>query len=722
MADKKNTPHSRACSYLDQLSPSEALQILTKAASKHQGQFLDQLNIILPPSVPFQFITLEVPDPFSSPEPAPPEHQEIFKTLIETFKETTGRSELVQSPGGNVKPILEGMAWLLLKSAAAADEKTAESKGNQYIVITRTIREEEAETLFKNLSFHATSTRVSSIDTDASNSKTTGRYLFHVKDDPKRKSSFQSVSAGGVFKDCRVLKGFEVEGLTTFLPPEPPPGEETLKHFCRLVETAPLLFTRREAAQTDLTAAIVQWPGREGNREDSTSTADSRLEFLYLRGLRFFGEEQFTQRKVRDAAFEYIDLQESRQNLDRLAQTIREAEPYVGYRLELRTAHHIERNSIQRLNEQKARIEYNLAYLQSIAKPRPLLMRFNREQLPAMAAEIRSYPIHAIIEGSIKYGFQATESEPAGHHYLLIDPVQTARLELDPFPLWQDLDAPHSRFHLDPFWASHYFDSGGMGSLEEAMVFVPESSTIYPPLHSWDRGSMGQYLKETMNHWFQAREEEFLIPGRPLYVFDGEPEPKAPITISILDRDRMEPLHTRLGWLNDNLVINQAIEKEALMQEMARDITWSKMARTIKSRMEETRTEFDEAALDAVQHMADTTAEMTGILSTEINRVVRDSFRMAEKIKRSDKRLKEWDEVCTDMEKTLQEIRQQRQQTSTQKSEAKNEFWRIEQEIQRELAVADVKRKEMETKLDEEIRKMQVTNRVLKKRLRSLKL
>jgi hypothetical protein len=702
-------------SYLDQLTPAEVFELLIKASDTQKGAFLENIHILLPETMPFQFVSLELPDPFADKETVSEEYKEIFKTLVSDFKTMTGRGELYHSPGGESKPLLEGMAWLLTKSAPSAGEEPAEGQGHQYMVITGTIDEERAEELFKNLSFHATTTRVTSVNTMLGTGTRTNRYLFHLVDDPGRKSSFRGAAASGVLQDCALLKGFDSEGTMTFLPPESTPGEQMLKYFCRLVERAPRLFSSREREETNLTAAVVQWLRDKNNDE----AGDDVLEFIYMGGLRFFGEELFTARKVKHATFEYLDLETSRDNLDKLAERVQEAEPFVGYRLELRTTDHIDKNTIERLNQQKARIDYHLAYLQSVSKPRPLLLRFTQQQLPALAAEIRSFPIHAILEGSIKYGFQATQREPAGFHFLFIDPAETARLELDPYPLWRDLGAEHMRFRLDPYWAGHYFDGWGIG---EAMVFVREGSTIYPPLHSWEPRSMDTYLRETMTHWFQSELKQVTVPERPIYIFDGEPVPKAAISISLLDRDRMEPLHTRLGWLNDNLVIHRAIEKEGLISQMAKDISWQETAEKIKQDMEISRQEFEETSVAAAQYMANTTAEMTGILTSEINRVVRDTFRLAEKIKRTDERLLEWTEICSDMEEMLQEVRQQWQHTTKQKGEAHNEFWKIQQDIERELTFADGRRKEMQERLEEEIKKMQITNRQLRRRLRNIKL
>lgn len=705
MAEDGSNSNNSSYSYLDQLSPPEVFQLLTRAAEKYNGLHMERLGIVIPDVTPFQFVALQVPEPADSDK----EYKEIFDTLVQSFKEMTGRGELVHFPGGQSKPLLEGIAWLSVKSAAGDGEHVAAAAADQFLVVTRHIDEDQAEVLFKNLNFHATSTRVTSVSSGESG-RTRNRYLFHLKDDRNRKSSFQATAAGGLFKECIILKGFEAEDRVIFLPRESAPGEHVLKHFSRLIEGAPLLFSRGERPEGDghnLSAAMAQW------------TDPEEVEFWYLGSLRFFGQEQFTARKVETASFEYLNLEESKANLEKLGETIKQAKPYVGYRLELRTTTHLDKNDLQRLNEQKARIDYNIAYLQSISQARLVLMRFSQKQLPVLAAEIRSFPIHVILDGSIKYGFQGSEKQEGGFHFLLINPAEAARMDLDPFPLWQDLNVPHMRFRLDPFWANHYFDRRGPG---EALVFVPDGCTIHPPLHAWDRASMDQYLKETVSHWFKDRVREIAIPERPIYIFDGKPELNGRITISVLDHDRMEPLHTRLGWLNDNLLIHRAMEKEGVINDIARDLSWLEIADKIRTKAESARKEFESTALEAAEHMAQTTAEMTSVLTGELNSVVRDSFRMVEKIKKLSHRLEEWDEVTHDMEMTLKEVNQQKQSVLHQKNEKVNEFWKIEQEIQRELAIADVRRKEMEEALEKEIKNMQAKNHQLKQRLKSFKL
>ena len=117
--NNKNPAHSYC--YLDQLSPAEVFQLLIKAAKKHQGQYLDRVHIVFTGGIPFKFVDLEVPDPYAEKNWESPAEKETFAELVEAFKEMTGRRERNTSPGGDNRGILEGIAWLLLKSANETD-------------------------------------------------------------------------------------------------------------------------------------------------------------------------------------------------------------------------------------------------------------------------------------------------------------------------------------------------------------------------------------------------------------------------------------------------------------------------------------------------------------------------------------------------------------------------------------------------------------------------
>jgi len=646
--------------YLDQLSTIETFELLTTAAKLYQGKYLDEIKILLPAVIPFQYITMEVPDPYSTSAANTEtfESKKTFETLVRVFKEISGRSEAVNLPPGNETrfPLLEGITWLILKGIDEQEEQNNDH-GDQYLLATRPLPGEAVETLFKTLNFHATSLRVASIDASETHPNHS-RYFFHLKDDHQRKSSFAGFAAGELSEDL---------------------------------------------------AALIEWPAKEA---DTVGT----VEFFYLGKLPFYKQEHFTARKVQWASFNYMELKESRRGLERLQQAVKDAKASIGYRLELRTTRHMERSNLERLNEQKARIEYNLAYLSSLELPRPVLMRFTLAQLPALAAAIRGFPMKVIREGGIKYGFQATAKEPTGFHFLLFNPRDATRIEPDPLILFQEANMPHMRFLLDPFWARYYFEGGG-----DALVFVPEGCSLFPPIHDWERGNMDCHLREMMEHWFKKELKEEPIPDRPIYIFDGQTEPDTTIEISILDQDRMEPLHTRLAWLNDNLLLHHTLDQEGRIKEMAQDISWITLAETLRTEAEAAKQTFSAAALEAGQHIAETTTEMTEVLGGEIERVIKETFRTTEKIKIIDTFVGQWDTILSEMEELLEEARKNRQKTSVEFEDAKNEFWRMEQQIEWELNTSEKRRREMDQKITEELRNLKITRKQLLKKLRSFK-
>ncbi len=712
---------SYSFSYLDQLSPSEVFQVLTPAAKLFNGKYLETLRIIFTGSSPYKYVTLQIPDPYSEQNRPHFNDQslKVYQTLAQQFKDITQRTERFDPPPGESYPLIESIAHLFLQCIDHAHQSPLEPS-SQFLIITPPIPPEQAETVFKNLSFHATSTRVSAIEQAPHTSQSNQfRYIFHILHDPKRKSAFSSLAASQLKEKYSILTSYTLDERTLFLPPDtPPPNEDKFREFTHFIDSAPLFFNPTETPTpiSPLLAAFLQYPQIP---EDPQSPIN--IEFLLLSRLTFYSQEYFLSRKVKDISFSFIDLKESSAGLDQLHLAIENSEPYIGYRLELRSARHMEKVTVERLLEQKARLEYNLAYIQSITRPRPILLRFTPSQLPALAAEIRSFPMQVIYDGAIKYGFQAAQAEPGGYHFLFLHPAQAARLEIDPLPLLKDLDTPHMRFYPDPFWAKHYIDDS-QNETDTPLIFVPEGTSLFPSIHHWKKENLNQFLRETMTHWFHDRLNGQSIPQNPLYVFDGEPHPRSPIHIFILDRSRFEPLHTRLGWINDNLIVHQTLERESIIKDMAKDITWSELAQKIKSNMELVRRDFSDTVLSANQNIAQVTTDMTKILSSEIDRVVSETFRMSQKIRRMDERLREWDLILDDMENTLEEIRREKQSLSFYKNQSTNEFWRMEKEVETELKQAELRRMELEKNIETEITAIVNTVSRLKARLKTVKL
>jgi hypothetical protein len=224
-----------------------------------------------------------------------------------------------------------------------------------------------------------------------------------------------------------------------------------------------------------------------------------------------------------------------------------------------------------------------------------------------------------------------------------------------------------------------------------------------------------------MSRWFREDLKGKSIPTRSIYIFDGEPRPDEPIQVLVLDQDSMAPLHTKLAWINDNLILQNVVENDSGIAEIAKDITWGKLAETIKEQQEEIQKDFNGTAAAAGKYMADTANAMTYILTNQIDKIVKDTFRMTEKIKHIDKSLVEWEQVLAQMEEMSNQIRRQKQETTHQVARTQNEFWKMEQQIQSQLIGSEKRRKELEKKVEDEIKKIKTTTQQIRSRLKSLK-
>jgi GTPase SAR1 family protein len=707
---------SKQSVYLDELYPLEAFKLLAAAAERDQGNALAEVELIFPSDSIFilsTLVTLKVPDPYTETKPQPGEADRIrvFDELITAYRQIKGGEPGHKAPFEEPVSLSlgEGLCRLLLLTRERDHEKPALVKEDEYLVVGRDMDKEDARGIFERLSIHATYTRISGAET-----RLGSRYLFYVKDDHRRRSSFLSLAAGDAFSGCQVLQAYHSGDFTIFLPPEAGPGAVELDYFCRIILNTPLLWgTGKEKANNGLLAAVIQWPGPKG----LTTKKEINIEFFYLAGLRFYNQSAFTQPEPGHLTFELLDLKSSEKSADTLKVEFRAAEPHVGYRLELRSTRHLDQDKVEHLYEEKARIEYQIAYKESISRPRPVLLRFTQRQLPALADVIRSFPMKVIHDGDLKYGFQATPYEPTGFHFILVDPWEAARSSLDPIPLWGDLDPRPMRFRLDPFWARYYHDQAGT-----ALVFVPEGTALFPPMHDWDRRSMDRYLRETMQQWFDSQKEAANIPEHPIYIFDGEPRPSAEIRISVLDQESLKPLHTRLDWLNDNLTVTHAVGIEELISRMARGVTWQELYQKIIEDVEKIQEDFEETAAASSQQMAAAIHEMTESLTEEINRVVEKTFQMAMEVKKLDEELREWETVCTGMRAFLNEVNKTQKNTIQQTVKAQNEFYNMVRQIDYEISTSQRNREKIEKKISNEIIKLKESYRKLREKLFSFKL
>lgn len=345
--------------------------------------------------------------------------------------------------------------------------------------------------------------------------------------------------------------------------------------------------------------------------------------------------------------------------------------------------------------------------------PRPILLRFTQARLHVLADVLRSYPQKIIQSGRIKYAFQATEHKPEGLHYLLIDPAQAVKTEMDPFLLWLDPGGQAVQFRLDPFWASYYH-----GHDNKYLLFVPQGSALSPPMHDWDQKSMDTYLRDIMTKWYHGEHGVPVIPGKPIYIFEGETRADANVQISILDHDQFQPLRERLGWLNDNLDIIQAVEKEELVREIAQDITGRRLAEFFKNKTAEAEAAFEAAAQETGNRIASKLNDMTEILTEEISRLVREVHKTTGEILELRKQLESYTRIRYEMKKDLKRADDGKEEINKNKGELYKELVRLEAKVvQPALGAAEKTREKIELEVSAEIDKLRDIRNKLRRKL-----
>lgn len=710
--------------YLDQLSPTEALHLLAEAVPKIEAKQLEHLkevSLLIKSSILGQEVSFVMPDPRASSRwRRNKAREQAFDTLINIYQSIKNSQPRIDHFFEKTISFTEGVTQLLTHSGQS--QELAQESQQEYLLVGRHIEKERAAELFEDLRFHATHTYMGIAETDAGT-----RYLFHVRDDHDRRSSFLSLQGADFFPEGNILSGFSSHDSLLFLPQDIKPGRRALTYFCRLLQAAPTLFglnsnsAPSEAASHRLLVAIDRLPaqkhlnGQKNTNQEPTDQKRATFELLYLAQLAFYSQIQVGPPAYEYADFEILDLKASEKALSELRDAIEEAEPYVGYRLELRRTKVREPIEVERkrLLDQQIELEYKLAYLNSISQPRPMLLRFTEKQLPALADVIRSFPGKVVRNGKIKYGFQSTQNHPSGLHFLYIEPQHAGTNELDPLLMWDDLDNRPMRFWLDPFWARYYHHKGN-----QCLIFVPERTALFPGMHDWDVGSMDRYMRTIMGQWFHGRYGVGSIPAKPIYIFDGEPHPTEKIHISVLDFANFRPLHTKLGWINQHLEIIDNVGLDQFISEMADHTARKELADHISQQANAAEAAFEQAAQHTSKAIAAKISKLTDALSEEIDTFIKQSEEHTEKMKELNKRLQKLKALHKEMTKHSDKTHDLIKKTKEDEQTATDASLKLKEEVDSTLKKAKEVRDDAIERMEKEIYKQQRTRDELRRKLR----
>lgn len=541
-----------ACYLLNRLTAGEALRVLAAAGPEAAPPALAEADVRV---AAFRggWCRIVVPDP-ARPEGGGAArrqrlaaHAGLTAALAAAGFEPEEREAAERLDPDRFVPVDRALAWLVLH---ATDGEPAPPVAGQHCVILPGAEASDTAGMVRQLIHHATALRV------MGGSDGAGRpvLIAHVRADADRVESFGALLGSGRLGDAPVLRAFAAARGPVFLPPPFVPGRAALDRFAALVRPEPVAAEGPDRPF----AAIARRPAPPGPDE---AEGAGRLDLYLLDRLRPWDAEALQPPlPVRVAVH---DLADSAAAVAALRTAIAAAEPAVGHRLELRGGHPTEATDveIERLGDEIRRLEERAVYLEGLRAPAWHLLRFGPHALPALADALRRFPASDLEGGLIRYGFQASPRDPAGMHYLLFRPGSAAMAE--PFPewRWRGADGAPIAYRLDPFWAHFYQDRDAA-----SLVFVPERHALYPPLHSWERGDMDARLRALMAAWFPDDDAVTRLPARPVYVFS--PGADAAIRIEVLDFAGFVPVRERIGWINRNLELLEAVPASELIGQM----------------------------------------------------------------------------------------------------------------------------------------------------------
>jgi hypothetical protein len=485
----------------------------------------------------------------------------IHRRITLWVPDLVGQAQPPQSAVG----LDEGLARLLVNATTGtADRHRAAAPSDERLFITSRLSADAVVATLRRLERFATPARVAKLRSEAgpaANPAAKDVWLLHVLVDHDRHSGFSGLEALGLFEHWHALSAYESEGCRLFLTAGVSLARDLLSPLWRLISNdnaASLLALAPQGPRDERFYVLCR-------TDDAVVSGFSRtdgFERIVLPPHAFVDSREVgfaLDVSVRVALFHGVEPKN-------LAQHLREQAPSRGYQLTLESTRAVEdaARDLDRLRSQQAYLAQRVAYAESLHRPRPRLLRFNRRQLAALAHTIYSFVPDSLFSARphVRYAFRATPHEPTGLHYLWIDP-EAVRRTPDPLPLYES--SPPMRFWLDPTWGRHYHDEGGAAGC----VFVPEHTALAPPLHTWIPGDMDEHLRRVFARPAASTESSAASAVGFVYVLDREPGDTGALELTVFGRNDFKPIDASVNWLNDNIIVADRLEVARHLRETA---------------------------------------------------------------------------------------------------------------------------------------------------------
>lgn len=620
------------------------------------------------------------------------------------------------------EPFVNGLSKLLILSASG--DTPSEVIEHRALYIADQLDVKRVAEIADDLQRYGTQFKIAATDS---------YYLFFTFGDPERKSALRAADAGQFFSDLRRLDAHTVavqhQQFQLFCPPDLALGYRAAQAFCSFALAAKGLWepSEHEVANGPL-AAIDRG-------------VDNVLRVLYLGRLRWLNELDLSPDARRVESAEIVSLTDSRKAMENLRHAIEEVDDRIGYRLELRPTRYRNLSAAQRqqLELRRIEIENQLAYIDSLSKPRLRLLRFEQEQLPALADLLRSLDVRLLRDGSIRYAFQASEPRrqeredgadffPHGVHYLLVG-SEVSQSQLSRLSWWAEADAQPMSYWLDPFWARYYHRYEN-----ECLIFTPEKTLLYPLMHSWHETefddeaareyarqhaiSMDVYMRELISEEFTGERGSFGVPDLPIYLFSGATGRDAMLSLWVLDKAKFEPLVAKLGWINDNLALLDPARVEGFIEGMADAEKRESLAARLEGRARSAEQALTTTSLAVGATFQDMLTGIPTVLTETFEKLIADAVALTGDAHALNERLEAMRTLYAEMEQLTTRTEQQISDTDrrvNQQLQQHSETWTAR--VQASIDKAEATRKRLELDLANAIYEIAMARDRMRQRL-----
>lgn len=548
------------------------------------------------------------------------------------------------------------------------------------LLVARDPGVERGRAIYEALRLHATQSRMALVQSRAG-----AIYVYHVLDDEARQSSFQGALAGDLFADSTLLQTYASnirqgeEPYRVFLPASVQPTREVLDLLVRLTLAAPTAFgLSADRPPRTLLLAI---------------TDEDPRQLLLLGQARFYHAWEMG-RSLSFERYEAPRVQDAKRQLAGLRGRIRDAAPDAGYRVRLRAAQvprtgndaalQREYNEVKRAMSQ---LRERLAELNALRAAHPRLLRFRAEHLPLLVRVLQRYRPADL--ANLRYSYTATDRDPAGVHWLYVQPSATPQ-GLDP-TLLQELDRTDPlTYWLDPTWAAHY-----NRPQNQIMLFVPQDMRLYPAMHGWKVTQMDQILRS-----FIPESDAF---RRPLLIIAPADDPQN-LAVTVLDFDGLAPLTSPdvMRFLNDHLTVLRHLKNSE--QEISAIATAQRRREQYEAALDSLKSVKQQYEAKAQVVETDYARFIDGLLQTldeEYSAIIDEARTFIEHARKLEGRLAQLVEVHDRIEGRVTETEKLLDDASAAARKLGNSAQAAEKRILQALQAADTTRQ----KLDGEINK-----------------